>query len=77
MFYDNCNRFIEVMRRQPKSHSQCAISWKKKPIPGKRIEAGQVCSCYGEELMNPHVILLLNADPDVEKALNEVASQRG
>jgi DNA-binding NtrC family response regulator len=37
----------------------------------------QVCSCYGEELMNPHVILLLNADPDVEKALNEVASQRG
>ena len=40
MFYDNCNRFIEVMRRQPKSRSQCAISWKKKPIPGKRIEAG-------------------------------------
>jgi DNA-binding NtrC family response regulator len=27
--------------------------------------------------MKPHVILLLNADPDVEKALNEVASQRG
>ena len=33
--------------------------------------------CYGEELMKPHVILLLNADPEVEKALNEVASQRG
>src|SRR4029453_11501785 len=33
--------------------------------------------CYGEELMKPHVILLLNADPDVEKALNEVTSQRG
>ena len=27
--------------------------------------------------MKPNVILLLNADPDVEKALNEVASQRG
>ena len=27
--------------------------------------------------MKPQVILLLNADPDVEKALNEVASQTG
>ena len=27
--------------------------------------------------MKPHVILLLNADPDVEKALSEVASQKG
>ena len=27
--------------------------------------------------MKPQVILLLNADPEVEKALNEVASQTG